>query len=948
MLEQLGFYVKHSLNDMRVNGQRTFFALLCIAAGVAAIVSLQTLAVMIENALTNDLQRQNLGDIRAEFGGDPFGEDEGVAQIDPEQEAAREAAIIRDTQRGLLDTSDQGFFGVEVDVTQVTLNGVAAIEADLNERFGTAVNVTGNVFVADPGQVILGVGTGVSFSKVGTEGELSNTAPLVVDVDEYPYYDTVRLDTGETLQEAFDAYRTASGTDGSRGIVLSREAVSAYEDSFDVRLAPGDDLLINGAEGSFTLLGVVPTDTEIRDLASGFLLGFYGYYYYVDLSALQYFPDVPPLTDNIYIELEDPALLEDVAAYLADQYPYLELTTTEDVRQQNEDISEALDVVVTVMGLLSLLLGSIGIINTMQVVVRRRTVEIAVLKTLGLQGNNVTLLFLTQAFIMGVLGSIGGVFLGWGAVFVIRGAAESLLFQELGFTIALTPVLNGVIVGTLVTTVFGFLPTLSAAQVRPGVVLRPTDAVIPRTGLVLSLVSLLGMIFVLSFIAQAILGGNLALSFLAVAGSFVAAGMIFLLLYFVIWIVGRLAPSFGLPDMKISKRQMLATRSRGAITLLALVVAVFSLSTITLYAQSFTNLLDSLLNEEGTEPVIIAALVPGQTEVLEQQVKADPTVESYTVNRTFSDVELVSVVGEDGRRFNSVEAINEAAQPQNQGEVFTAIALETLGAVEQRQSESPSPLIEGVWLNNAPDTGDALPLVLTESDYTTTGVLALNDRITYRINGQEVTFQVIGLQELDELSFNASPASIFVRWDDMQALGLEPNDTNLSVSMPEDAVPALRSRLSQGVDVLLVIDARTFTNLIERLLDRFSAFPTMVALLGLVVGGVVIANSVALSTLERRKEIAVMKSVGLQRERVLGMILLENGLLGLVGGLVGVGSGLIALVYGSANLALPMDVVPFGEAALLMGLCILVAVGAALTTAWGASGEKPLNVLRYE
>ena len=36
MLEKLKFYVQHSLNDLRVNGQRTLFALLCIAAGVAA------------------------------------------------------------------------------------------------------------------------------------------------------------------------------------------------------------------------------------------------------------------------------------------------------------------------------------------------------------------------------------------------------------------------------------------------------------------------------------------------------------------------------------------------------------------------------------------------------------------------------------------------------------------------------------------------------------------------------------------------------------------------------------------------------------------------------------------------------------------------------------------------------------------------------------------------
>jgi putative ABC transport system permease protein len=111
---------------------------------------------------------------------------------------------------------------------------------------------------------------------------------------------------------------------------------------------------------------------------------------------------------------------------------------------------------------------------------------------------------------------------------------------------------------------------------------------------------------------------------------------------------------------------------------------------------------------------------------------------------------------------------------------------------------------------------------------------------------------------------------------------------------------------------------------------------------------------VALTTMERRREIAIMKAVGLQRERVLGMLLLENALMGLIGGLIGVGIGLVALMLLQANMqaaagnAIQLNFVPYGPAFILMGLCILVALVAALATAWGASGEKPLNVLRYE
>jgi len=64
MMKRLLFYFRHSLNDLRINGRRTFFALLCIAAGVAVIVSLQTIGAMVSTTLTTNLYDTNGGDIK--------------------------------------------------------------------------------------------------------------------------------------------------------------------------------------------------------------------------------------------------------------------------------------------------------------------------------------------------------------------------------------------------------------------------------------------------------------------------------------------------------------------------------------------------------------------------------------------------------------------------------------------------------------------------------------------------------------------------------------------------------------------------------------------------------------------------------------------------------------------------------------------------------------------
>jgi putative ABC transport system permease protein len=88
------------------------------------------------------------------------------------------------------------------------------------------------------------------------------------------------------------------------------------------------------------------------------------------------------------------------------------------------------------------------------------------------------------------------------------------------------------------------------------------------------------------------------------------------------------------------------------------------------------------------------------------------------------------------------------------------------------------------------------------------------------------------------------------------------------------------------------------------------------------------------------------------RWTLLGMLLLEYGLMGLIGGLIGVGLGALILLFMlNSSLGFGGELgtsIPYLTALQLMGLCVLIALVAAVVTAWRASGEKPLNVLRYE
>lgn len=919
MFSKLSFYARHSYNDLRVNGQRTFFALLCIAAGVAAIVSLQTLASMISGTLTGNLQENNRGDIVA---------------VPSSNFTSDDALLNRGLDDGVLEAETISFFGQSETEYRIGASGLEALQAWIDENYRGRISLTYRQILSDMGSIFLGTGNGSAVTALGSGTVVTSVSPVVVDASVYPYYSDVRTLDGTPLDEVLN---------GPTDIVLSEKVA----DDLGVRV--GDTVRLTGAEADFTVRGVVSASAEVKNPGSDIFLALFGFYY-LDHSAAALFPNVRTQADRVFLRIDDPTpeLVNAANTRFGESFPYLETTTTEDLRQNYTDLSRAIEQLVTIMGLVSLLVGSIGIINTMQVIVRRRTVEVAVLKTIGLQANQVTTLFLVEAVIMGIIGSLAGIVLGWAATFLVKGAAETLLATDLPFRISITAAINGFVVGVLVTTVFGFLPTLTAGQVRPGLVLRPSDNIVPRAGILRSLLALAVVIFALTIIAQSILG-SFQLAFMVIVGAFFAVGFLYALLSLLVWLVGRFFPSFGLVDLKISLRQMLASRSRAAITLLALVIGVFALSLITLFADSIAGLLENALDEAVGGNVTISLDSPDRLAAVETIVEAQQGVNSYRSVQNYS-LTLVSLTEGDTGRVIDLDQLAErlAENPDTRFGDLQVNRLELLRAEVQTidmlpETEFADSTMASGRLPTAADSG--LPyVVVVESETTKDAGIRVGDFLNYAYGDQTVTVEVIGLEARGFISINFGSSTYALNG----ALGdLPASGAVVIVDIAEESISDLRLALA-AVPGTFVLENSLLTNIINSLLGTFTAFPTMVALLGLIVGGVVIANSVALTTMERRREIAVMKAVGLQRERVLGMLLLENGIMGVIGGLIGVGIGLINLIVLAGMINLPLSAIAFSTALLLMGLCVVVALIAAMTTAWGASGEKPLNVLRYE
>ncbi len=136
----------------------------------------------------------------------------------------------------------------------------------------------------------------------------------------------------------------------------------------------------------------------------------------------------------------------------------------------------------------------------------------------------------------------------------------------------------------------------------------------------------------------------------------------------------------------------------------------------------------------------------------------------------------------------------------------------------------------------------------------------------------------------------------------------------------------------------------SFAQQLNSVLDMLVA----IASLSMIAGVIIIANSVALAMLERRREIGILKSVGYTSGTVLREVLIENGIVGATGAFIAMllaAGGVILL--GRLFFNLTLSTAPWIVVCLVVGSALLAMATAALV-AWGAVRVRPLEVLRYE
>ncbi len=283
-------------------------------------------------------------------------------------------------------------------------------------------------------------------------------------------------------------------------------------------------------------------------------------------------------------------------------------------------------------------------------------------------------------------------------------------------------------------------------------------------------------------------------------------------------------------------------------------------------------------------------------------------------------------------------------------QVFAAPA----GADQGRETFNPG-LVAGRRLTSD-DEGRAVAVL--GSSIADKRVVTVGDSITVH----DRPFEVVGILES---TLTTPDVTIYVPFSTGQQLAYEDLPQVLRDKLrAEDLASELIVYPRPGADDQAVADAiearlpdttaltgTAYNASVGSSVSIFNAIIVGIGLVSLIVGGLSVINTMAMSVAERTREIGIKRAIGASRPRIIRELMIEAGLIGAIGGILGVTLGALVVVLvnevmrSSGTVLFQMTL---GTAAFAFAFSTILGVIAGIVPAWSAARLDPVSALRYE
>jgi lipoprotein-releasing system permease protein len=188
-------------------------------------------------------------------------------------------------------------------------------------------------------------------------------------------------------------------------------------------------------------------------------------------AAQQLLKEGPSFIKSILVMTPDPDKTEDVVKHIS------ELTSfkVQDWKTANADFlagDKTRGTLMTSISVSILVVAAFGIFNILSSTITQKINDIAILKAVGFSGKDVVIIFVTEAMIMGVVGTMLGLALGAILIKIISGVYMGGPVGYFPITFELNLFLISMLLGWIITFFAGFFPALRAAHIDPVEIFR--------------------------------------------------------------------------------------------------------------------------------------------------------------------------------------------------------------------------------------------------------------------------------------------------------------------------------------------------------------------------------------------------------------------------------------------------------------------------------------------
>ncbi|MDH6136724.1 putative ABC transport system permease protein [Kitasatospora sp. MAA4] len=724
------------------------------------------------------------------------------------------------------------------------------------------------------------------------------------------------------------------GSDARYPLVEGRGPTGSGEVALDSRTAQkggfkvGDTVrvAVNGPVMQLKLTGIVHTN-DPRVSAGGSLAAF-------DTATAQSLYLSPGRFSEVDIRsrpgTDDAALLTQVKGALPAGNDFSAQTGRQLAQDQDKMIAEAtkgMSQALLVFAGISLFVGIFIIANTFTMLVAQRTRELALLRAVGASRKQITRSVLAEAVLIGAIASVAGLLAGTGIAAGLQWLLISAMDTGLPdgpLVIAPATVLTAVGTGVLVTVLAAWLPARRASRISPVAAMSSGDQ--PATQKSLLLRNAIGAVLALAGLGALAAGSASKATGLVAAG----AGVVLLGVFVLTPLLSRplialftplLRRLYGMPG-KLARENALRNPRRTAATASALTIGVTLITGLTVIGASVNQAVDKASATDLTADYTVAmANFSVLSSDVGTQIAKAPGVSASSVQRS------VSVrVGDDTKWLTGVNADTIGSLVKLKMQEGSADALKH-GQLLVSQGGDPG--TQDLKL------GDTLAVTYpdgTAGRLTVGGVLASDSGLTGTLAPDAL------------IAPHSKPAAGAVG-----AAGAMAGLDKVLVKGEHGPSAQLKQALTDATGGNPLITVKSQQDLRDESRQMItSMLNIMYGLLGMsvVVAVLGVVNTMAMSVFERRREIGMLRAIGLDRRGVRRTVRLESLLISLLGGVLGIGLGV--LIAWAAN-GLLRSSLPGLELVVpplqLAGFLLAAAVIGLLAALWPARRAARLDIL---